>query len=71
MAHERLGPLSLLLLGGGRSHRDPMDRRACSLTILVLAAARDGRAGDIERSTVADAIAKYGVDTTDESPWTR
>jgi hypothetical protein len=28
MAHERLDPLSLLLLGGGRSHHDPMDQRA-------------------------------------------
>jgi pyruvate dehydrogenase E1 component len=44
-----------------------VDRSSVAIAALSALAER----GDIERITVADAIAKYGVDTTDESPWTR
>ena len=42
-----------------------VDRSSVAIAALSALAER----GDIERITVADAIAKYGVDTTDESPW--
>jgi pyruvate dehydrogenase E1 component len=44
-----------------------VDRGSVAIAALSALAER----GDVERNTVADAIAKYGVDTTDESPWTR
>jgi pyruvate dehydrogenase E1 component len=40
-----------------------------SIAIAALAALVER--GDIKKETVAEAIAKYGVDTTSESPWTR
>ena len=40
-----------------------------SITIAALAALVER--GDIKKATVGEAIAKYGVDTTSESPWIR
>jgi pyruvate dehydrogenase E1 component len=44
-----------------------VDRWTIAIAALSMLAAR----GDVERIKVAEAIAKYGVDTTAESPWTR
>jgi pyruvate dehydrogenase E1 component len=44
-----------------------VDRRTIAIAALSTLAAR----GDVERIKVAEAIARYGVDTTAESPWTR
>ena len=44
-----------------------VDRWTIAIAALSTLAAR----GDVERIKVAEAIAKYGVDTTAESPWTR
>jgi hypothetical protein len=40
-------------------------------TIAIAALSMLAERGNVERIKVAEAIARYGVDTTAESPWTR